>query len=104
MSRAVKAIRLPTERSRQIETETIDVTDIDPVAERIHNHLQYARMGEVERVAGAGEVVVIARLIGQQPIVGSVVDPAEAKRRPELVAFRGVIVDHVKQDLDAGVV
>ena len=60
-------------------------------------------MIEVERVAGAGDVLIEAA-VGLQPVIGEVVDAAERQRRPELVALAGVVVDDVENDLDAGVV
>ena len=56
----------------------------------------------VQRVAAAGEVHVVARLPGLQPVVDAVVDAAQRQRRPEVVALGGVVVDHVEDDLDAG--
>ncbi len=39
-----------------------------------------------------------------EPVVGSVVDPTEGQGRAQLVAFRGVVVDHVEDHLEAGFV
>ena len=61
-------------------------------------------MAQVDRVPGAGVVDVVALLVGQQPVVGGVVDALEGQRRPALVAFGGVVVDHVEDDLEPGVV
>ena len=77
---------------------------LDPVAQAVGDHLQDALVGEIERVAGAGVVDVVALLVGQQPIIRRVVDALEGERRAALVALRGVIVDDVENDLDAGVV
>ena len=60
-------------------------------------------MAQVDRVAGAGVVDVVAR-IGRKPVVGGIVDALEGQGRPEFVAFGGVVVDHVEDDLDAGIV
>src|SRR5436190_4076573 len=97
---AIEARRATSERARQIEPESVHVTDPDPVAQRIHGHLQHAGMAEVERVAAAGEVIVVARLVRKEPIIRSVVDAAKIKRRPQVVAFGGVVVDHIEDDLD----
>ena len=61
-------------------------------------------MRQVDRVAGAGVVDVVALLVRQQPVVAGVVDALERQRRPELVALGGVVVDDVEDHLDAGVV
>jgi hypothetical protein len=101
---AIEPVRSATERAGEIEPEAVDMAGLDPIAQRIHDHLQHARVGQVERVAAAGHVVVVAGLISLQPVVGCVVDAAEAQRRAEMIAFGGVIVDDVEDHLDAGVV
>src|SRR5262245_45204926 len=65
----VEPFRAAAERARKIEPEPVDMADVRPIAQRIHHQLQYARMRQVERVAAAGEVVVITRIVGSQPIV-----------------------------------
>ncbi len=98
-----ETLRSTAERGGKIEAEAVDVARLDPVAQRVHGQLQHARMRKVERVARAGDVVIEARLVGLQAIVGGVVDAAQAQRGAEMVAFRGVIVDDVENDFDAGV-
>ena len=56
--------------------------------------------GHVERVAAAGIVHVVAPVVLDQTIIGSIVDAAETKRRAELIAFAGMVVDDVEDDLD----
>jgi hypothetical protein len=46
-----------------------------------------------------GGVVVVARVVAEE-VVARVVDPPEGQRRAQLVAFGGVVVDHVHQHLD----
>ena len=58
-------------------------------------------MSQIERIAATGEIFVVARLIRLQPIVRGIVDAAKRQRRAEFVAFRRVIVNNVKDDLDA---
>ena len=79
------------------------MADLDPVAQRIHHHLQHARMGQVDRAAAAGEVVVEPRIFRLQPVIGGVVDAAKRQRRAEMVALGGVVIDDVEHHLDAGV-
>ena len=83
--------------------KSIDVADFDPIAQRIHHHLQHTGMAEIERVAAAGEVIVIARLVRQEPIVRRIVDAAKAQRWAEVIALGGMIVNDVEDDLDAGI-
>ena len=54
----------------------------------------------VERVAGAA-VIGVARAIFLKDVVGAVVQTTETQRRPGVVAFGGVVEDHVENDLDA---
>ena len=98
----VDGVQLARERARQVEAEAVDVHLEDPVAQAVHDELQDARAAHVERVAGAGEVLVVARVVRQQPVVGAVVDAAQRQRRPEVVALGGVVVDDVEDDLEVG--
>ena len=61
-------------------------------------------MAEVDRVAGARGIPGEARVLGGELVVAPVVDALERQRRPEVVALRRVVVDHVEDDLDPGVV
>jgi hypothetical protein len=61
------------------------------------------RVPHVQRVPGACGVEVVASAVGQQ-VVRRVVDALEGQHRAEVVALRGVVVDHVEDDLDAGLV
>ena len=63
--------------------------------------LQHLGVPHVEAVAGAGVVEVEARLVRDEPVVGRVVDATERQRRPDLVAFGGVVVDDIEDHLDA---
>ena len=98
----VDGVQLARERAGEVETETVDVHLEHPVAQAVHDQLQDARAAHVERVAGAGEVLVVARVVRQQPIVRAVVDASERQRRPEVIAFGGVVVDNVEDDLEVG--
>ena len=96
-------MRLACEDGRQIEAKAVDVHLGGPVAQRVGHHLQHARMTEVHRVTGAGVVDVVAGRIGEQAIVGSVVDALEAQRGPALVAFGRMVVDHVEDHFDSSI-
>src|SRR5262245_26277304 len=60
-------------------------------------------MGKVERISATCKILIISWLIGLEPIIGDVVDAAEAQGRAKLVAFGRVVVHDVEDDLDAGV-
>jgi len=75
-----------------------------PVAQAVHDELQRVRVADVERVAGARVVHVVLGAVVDVAVVGLVVDAAHRQRGAEVVALRRVVVDHVEDDLDAGVV
>ena len=91
------------QRGDQVEAEAVDAHLGDPVAQRVQDEPQHAGLGGVDRVAAAGDVVVVAP-VGGQPVVAEVVQPAERQRRALVAALAGVVVDDVEDDLDAGVV
>ena len=98
---AVDLVELACKRRGEVEAEAVDVALEHEVAQRVHDQPEHRRMRRVERVAGAGEVLVVARRIGHQPVVGRVVDAAEGEHRPEVVSLRSVVVDDVEDHLDA---
>ena len=75
---------------------------VDPVAQAVHHHLQDAGMNQVQSVAAAGVVDVVAA-VGLEPVIGRIVDAPEAQGRPHLVALGSMVVDHIQQHLDAGI-
>ena len=85
----------------QIEAETVDVHLLDPVAQRIHDHLQRHVVAGVDAVAGAGVVGVVGRILAAEVVVGLVVQSAPRQRGAPLVAFGRVVVHHVQDHLDA---
>jgi hypothetical protein len=88
----------------EIEAETVDVHFLHPVAQAVGHHLDHARMAQVERVPRAGVVDVVALLLRNQSIVRRVVDAFVTERRTAFVAFGGVVVDDVEDDLESRVV
>ena len=100
--RRVEAVVLAAQGDAEIEAEAVDMEGGDPVAQGIHHHLQDARRREVQRVAGAGVVDAVARIVGNQAVVARIVEAAERQRRAQLAALGGVVVDDVEDDLEAG--
>jgi len=99
---SVHVVELARERRGEVEAEPVDMALEHPVAERVHDQPQHRWMHGVERVAGAGEVHVEARLVRHEPVVASVVEAAEGEHRPEVVSLGGVVVDDVEDHLDPG--
>ena len=75
---------------------------LHPVVQAVDDQPPHHRVVGVERVAGAREVGIAAGPVVQ--VVDGVVQPAQAEGGAALVAFGGVVVDHVEDHLDAGAV
>src|ERR1700733_10479619 len=58
----VEAVRLAREDRPQIEAESVDPRFRHPITQTVRDHLDDARVAEVERVAGASVVNVKSRL------------------------------------------
>ena len=100
----VDVVELAGQGRREVEPESVDVHLGDPVPQRVHDQLQRVRVAHVQRVARAGVVHVVARVVVDQPVVRGVVDPAHRQRGAHVVALGRVVVDHVEDHLDARVV
>ena len=96
--------QLAGQRRGEVEAEPVDVHLGDPVAQAVHDQLQHVRVADVEAVAGAREVDVVAGLVVHHPVVGEVVDAAHRQHRAHVVALGGVVVDDVEDHLDVGAV
>ncbi len=99
----VHLVELPGQGRREVEAEAVDVHLGDPVPQRVHDQLEHVRGPHEQRVPGARGVHVVARVL-RQPVVRRVVDAFEGQRRTQVVALGGVVVDHVQDDLDPGLV
>ncbi len=100
----VETVVVAAQNGRQVEAEAVDVHFRSPVTQGVGDHLQYARVAQVEGVASARVVDVVALVVRHQAVVRSVVDTAHRQGRAQLVAFGGVVVDHIEDDLETGVV
>jgi hypothetical protein len=101
---AVEAMVAAAQHRGQVEAEAVDVHLLHPIAQAVEHELQHPRVAQVERIAAAAEVVVAGASFRRQAVPASVVEAAPADRRAGLVAFGGVVEDHVEQDFDAGCV
>jgi hypothetical protein len=80
----IETVDLTPECHPEVETESVDVERRDPVAQRIHHHLQYARVRQIERVAGAGFVDAVPPVGRIQAVIARVVESATRGRHGEL--------------------
>ena len=98
----VHAFVITRQGRSQIESKSVDMHLENPIAQAVHHQLQRAWMQQVKGVARAGEIQIETRIIGLQSVISGIIDAAEAQRRPELIPFRGVIVNHVENYFDTG--
>ena len=96
----VDSMQLTSQCTGEIEAESVDVHLLHPVPQAVHDELQDARAAHIECVAAAGEILVEARLVGEEAVVGRVVDPAQRQGRSKMIAFRGVVVDDIEDDFE----
>ena len=100
----VHLVELTRQSGGQVEAEPVDVHLSDPVAQRVHDELENRRRAHEQRVAGTGGVEVVAGRSIDEAVVGAVVDASEGQRGAQVVALGRVVVDHVQDDLDVGLV
>ena len=97
----VEVARRASEAGREVEAKAVHVHLLHPVAQRVHHQPQRRGRYRSTRVAAAG-VIDVAGAVVLQAVVGGVVDPAEAQRRPLLAALGGVVEHHVEDHLEPG--
>jgi hypothetical protein len=99
----VETCAIASENGPQIEAEAVDVHFRYPIAQAIGDHLQHARMAQVHGIASTSVVDVVARFVGQQAIVRSVIYAPEQKGRSTFIPFRSVVVNYVEDDLQVSI-
>ena len=97
--RVVPVVAAAPEGHREVEPEPVDVALADPVAQRVQDHPADHGVAQVQGVAAAGDVDVLAALV--EPVVGAVVQTAPGQRRAVAALLGGVVVDDVEDDLQA---
>ena len=60
----IEAVWLSGKDGPKIKSESVDASLLRPVTQTVCNHLKHSRMAKIHRVAGAGIVDVITRLVG----------------------------------------
>src|SRR5438552_3492613 len=92
----VEAVRFARQNCPEIKSETVNVHFFDPISETVCNHLDHARMAQVQCVSGAGIVYVVTLVVRQETVVTRVVDAFKAKRCSVLIALCRVVVNDVE--------
>ena len=98
----VHIMQLAREYRREIEPESVHMHVLDPVAQRVHDELNGARVLHVERVTGPGKIGVETRVLRLQPVVRRVINPLHRQRGTFVVALARVIVHDVENHLEPG--
>src|SRR5258707_15439718 len=57
-------------------------------------------MKQIQAVTSACEIEIEPGILGAQPVVGEIIDPAETERWAKMISFPGVIVNYVKNHFD----
>ncbi len=93
-------VQLSGQGGRKIESKPIHVHLPHPIPQAIHDELKCSWMPYVQGVATACVVHIVARVIGDQAVIGGVVDPAKRQRGPQVIALSRMVVYHIEDHLD----
>ena len=91
---------LAGKRGGQVEPETVNMHFGDPVPQRIHDQLKGMGGAHKQGIPGPRSVEIVAFIAVNEAVVRPVVDPLEAQRGAHIIAFRCVVINHVKDDLN----
>ena len=84
--------------------KTVNVHVHHPVTKHIHDELSYHGMVCVERIAGAGEVLVVLAAILFEHIEDRVLDASQADRGPGFIPLGRVVQHYIQDHFNAGAV
>ncbi len=99
-AQAINKMQLPGKSRCQIEAKAVYMHLRDPVTETVHDKHEDIWKEGIESVACAGVVVVVA-FVPSDPVIIGIVYPTKGKGRAHVIAFTGVVIDNVQDDLDA---
>lgn len=100
----MEAIGLTGKNCSEIEPKPIDPHFANPVAQTVRDEADAVQMRQVEGISRSRFVDIIPSVVGHETVIGRVVEPLERKRWSEFVAFGRVVVNHVHDDFETGVV
>src|SRR5262245_15054248 len=61
-------------------------------------------MKQIERGSRASKIEIAAWILRMHPVIGEIVDSPKTQRRPKVISFPGMIVNHIEDHFDAGCV
>src|SRR5437763_14024032 len=98
---AIDSMQLARQGCCKIKTEAVDVHFQNPVAQAVHDQLKNARMLHVKRVSRARVVHVVARVLRDKAVIGTVIDALERECWPKMVALGGMVVNDIENHFKA---
>ena len=95
-------VRIAGNRAGQIEAKAVDTDLIRPEPQRVGD--QPAHLGSMrgKRIAAAAQIAIAPGPMRIGEVIGGIVEAAQRERRAALVAFAGMVEDHIENDFDAG--
>ena len=97
---AVKTMVFSGKGGGKIKAKPVNAHLQHPEAQTVHHHPQHLRVCHIQRVATSCIIDIVARLAGNQTVIGRIIKAAIAQGRTSVIAFRSVVVDHIQNDLD----
>ena len=99
----IKILRSSPQDGSKVKPETIHAHFPVPVHKTVHHQCLHPRVVRVERVSATRVVDVGAWLASSCAVIGKVVDALKTDRGALPIAFTGMVIDHVQDDFDTGI-
>ncbi len=93
------SVAVSPQNAGQVKTEAVHMIAGHPVAQTVDNILLYDRMIAIQRIAAAGEIIVLA--VRRQHIPDIIVQTTERNKRSALVSFRRMVEYDIQNYLDS---
>ena len=90
------------QRGRQVEAEAVHADAFRPVSQTVNGEGHDMGVGEVKRVAATGGIFKTTGVVALVTVVGQFVQSAPAYGRAVCPAFARVVVHHVHDDFESG--
>ena len=83
----VYIMQFPGQCRGQVKTEAIYMHFRNPVAQAVHDELEYLRVASVKAVTGTRIIHIVAQVILHETVIGGVINAFERQGRAEMVAL-----------------
>src|SRR5215510_4194418 len=101
MSPVERSILIAAEDGSEIETETIDVHLLFPIAQAVHHHFAHVSPAEIESVARPRIICVRVGWVGRHHVIAGAVKTLIAVNWTAVIPFASVVVHHIQYDPEA---